>query len=293
MRAVRLRTPIVFPPIRLYHHDPALDFLSARLTAERIWDFDQTLLLLKYVQPGDIVVDVGANIGYYARLLGRCAGRRGTVYAFEPDPDNLRVLRANAARAWPCKVEILPVALGDTAGPALLYRSPDNFGDHRLSYREGRGTCPIDVVRADDVLGASDRPVTLIKIDVQGTEEKVLQGMRRLIDRNAPHLAVFVEFSPELLRLAGSSADSFLDLIDRLGARVLRFGSNGRELMIWPADHPALASLAEDYLGREIEDIGENLILFFSREAEERFRRAQDAPWPGRLGRLWRWSGYA
>jgi FkbM family methyltransferase len=294
MKAVRLRVPWVFPKLSLLLHNGTGDLVSDYIGHNRAWELDQTILVMKYVNTGWNVIDVGANVGYYTLLFSRCVGRRGRVFALEPEPQNLEVLRANAARSRPRNIEVLGVALSDTSGPGLLYKSSDNLGDHRLAWREGCKPCAVELARADDLFADLDCAFQLIKVDVQGAEERVLRGMRRLIERNARHLAVFIEFSPALLIRSGSSPDAFIDQLDELGSRVMRFTSDAwRSVRVWSADGAELRGLTDRCLADPDEGRGENLLLFFSPEAELRFRQRMLEPWPGPLARLWRWSGFA
>ena len=60
-----------------------------------LWEPPETLCLLRMLEPGMHVVDVGAHVGYYSLLCARCVGAQGSVRAFEPEPDNFRLLHAN------------------------------------------------------------------------------------------------------------------------------------------------------------------------------------------------------
>jgi FkbM family methyltransferase len=294
MRAVRLDLPWTFPAVRLYLHDAFQDIVSDCINEDRQWEIDRTVILMKYLDRGWNVVDVGANIGYYTLLFSRCVGRSGHVTAVEPDPANLKVLRANVARNRPCNIEVIDAALCDVSGQGQLYRSRGNLGDHRLAPQQDRESCPVRLAAGDDVLSHAGSPIHLVKMDVQGAEARALCGMHRLLRRNAAHLAMLVEFSPLLLQQSGTAPGDFFRLVRELGGRVLRFGQDGRGgIGIWTADDSELARLTDDLVAREIEDIGEDLILFFSLEAEARFRQRLDAPWPGLLTGLWRWSGFA
>jgi FkbM family methyltransferase len=134
------------------------------------------------------VVDVGANIGYYALFFSRAVGRAGKVICLEPEPDNLDDLRRNLAINALGNVSVLPVAAGSEDTKLSLRR-----GLNARVVSEGGGMS-VDVRRLDSLDLAR---VDLVKLDVEGYECQVLEGARRLIEEQRPSL--FVEVHPNLL----------------------------------------------------------------------------------------------
>lgn len=191
-------------------------------------------LVSELVRPGDTVVDVGANIGYYALLAARIVGPRGRVLAFEPEPDNLVELRMNIERNGLGMVEIRPVAVGAQAGTVSFLRGI-NGGVTGGAADDGASTVQVPMVALDDVL---EGPVGMIKIDVEGYEGEVLAGARRVIERCKPRL--FVEIHPRMLA-PGHTVDSLFDFL---------FGHYGDVRLYQPARvQGAFAKLASRYLG--------------------------------------------
>jgi tRNA G37 N-methylase Trm5 len=111
--------------------NPSDQIITPFLKSERTWEPVETELLRKLIKPGDVVLDVGANIGYYAVLFGRWVGDGGWVIAVEPEPDNFSLLCRNLAANGSSNVIPLPVAASDRFGELALYLSSDNKGDHR------------------------------------------------------------------------------------------------------------------------------------------------------------------
>jgi FkbM family methyltransferase len=144
---------------------------------------------------GDVVVDVGANVGVYTL---RQALRGARVYAFEPDPDAFRRLERNvAANRPPGHVEIFGLALGASPGRASLARSGATVLTRVLPDAEGE----VDVATLDQVVGRLGlSAVDLLKLDVEGSEAEVLRGG---IEALAVTRRVVMEYhSPALLRQA-------------------------------------------------------------------------------------------
>ena len=176
-------------------------------------------LLDRFVRPGSTVVDVGANIGYNTIHAARLTGRRGRVVAVEPTRDNLDVLRGNVAAARLANVRVEPVAAGRTAGIRELFvrgdKSAVNSLFPRSCYAFVTDVVRVPVVPLDDLVpGRAD----LVKIDVEGAELDVLEGMPRLLETAAPVL--IVEWHPMLQRLAGYAPDALPRWLLRRGWRV-------------------------------------------------------------------------
>jgi FkbM family methyltransferase len=163
------------------------------------------------------VVDVGANLGVFTCLLARCVGSSGRVTSFEPDSDLFRALESNLRANGLAQVRPLNFALGAVAGRASLRRGLLNSGDNRLSQVRSHvslGEEETAVVTLDEVIGAM--PVDFVKIDAQGWEVQVIEGMRQTIARN-PALEMYIELSPYLLRAANTSARQLFALLEEMG----------------------------------------------------------------------------
>ena len=164
-------------------------------------------LLDRFVRPGATVIDVGANIGYNTIRAALRAGPRGRVVAIEPTPDTLMVLRHNIAASGLANIDIAPVAAGRIAGTRDFFvrgpRSAVNslFPDSR--YASVTSVLRVPVMRLDDLVnGAAD----VLKIDVEGAELEVLEGMPRIL--SVSHVALIVEWDPLLQQMAGYAADA-------------------------------------------------------------------------------------
>jgi FkbM family methyltransferase len=159
-------------------------------------------ILRELLSPGMCVVDVGANIGYYALLFSSVVGPAGKVTCLEPDPENLVELRHNLALNGLSNVSLLPIAAGSRDSVVSMRR-----GLNARVVAEG-GNLSVDVKRLDS-LGLER--VDLIKLDVEGYECDVLEGARKLLEKHRPSL--FVEVHPNLL----PSRDKLRWIADFLG----------------------------------------------------------------------------
>ncbi len=161
----------------------------------------------RYVKPGATVIDVGANIGYNAIYAARLAGPQGRVIALEPTPDTLTVLRRNIVASGLANVSVEPVAAGSIAGTRDFFVRGEISAVNSL-YPDSRYAHVTSVLRApvtplDDLVdGAAD----VVKIDVEGAELDVLEGMPRIL--RASGVTIIVEWDPLLQQTAGNSSDA-------------------------------------------------------------------------------------
>jgi len=175
-------------------------------------------LLCSFTQPGDVALDVGANIGLYSLALSRAVGPTGRVVAVEPDPDNLALLRRNLQVNGCDNVTVIQDAFGEESKEVLLYESEDNRG--ALSTSDIFGVGPdrairIHMHRGDTALSALGVSPRICKIDVEGAEPQVIAGLGKLL----PEVLLF-EFVPWQLRAAGHNPATFLHQLTKVGYRL-------------------------------------------------------------------------
>lgn len=153
-------------------------------------------LVSQLVRPGDLVVDAGANIGYFSLVFSRLAGASGRVLAFEPMPHARHALSANLRLNNVSNVDVRAVALSDQTGTRQFYLGPDDHtSNSSLVPKRDARVIEVQCARLDDFFSAGDR-VRLLKIDVEGAEASVLGGARTLIASGLPHIIAEVS-SPE------------------------------------------------------------------------------------------------
>lgn len=139
-------------------------------------------LLRRILGEGGVFVDVGANIGYFTKLASRLVGKTGSIFAFEPMPAALKLLRMNSAQL--SNVVIFPLALSDKKGTATFYvRKKGDMSS--LSHDPSARPVQITVSTLDELLAERSR-IDLIKIDVEGSELDVLRGGRMTLSRCRP-----------------------------------------------------------------------------------------------------------
>jgi FkbM family methyltransferase len=181
-----------------------------------IWEPLETKLFEGEIGPGDIVVDVGANVGYYTLLAARSVGPTGKVYAFEPDPEAFALLEENVRLNGLTNVVTIRKALASEAGTMTLFRNPANRGDHRLYDPDGgRNGILVEVTTLDAELG-DVRGIALVKIDTQGAECSILDGARQLLARERG-MGIIMEYTPKYLRALGADPEGCLRELEGFG----------------------------------------------------------------------------
>jgi FkbM family methyltransferase len=137
----------------------------------------------RLINPGSVVFDVGAHVGYYTVLSSDLAGPRGRVIAFEPLPANLKYLRRHVRMNGCDNVRILTNCVGE--GSAIA-RFDDSHGTG-VGHLASEGTLEVQVRSLDEMVESGELPVPqFIKIDVEGAELLVLSGAERLLRRHRP-----------------------------------------------------------------------------------------------------------
>jgi len=175
----------------------------------------ETELVGCHIKKGDVVLDIGANIGYYTLLFARQVGETGRVFAFEPDPVNFALLKRNVQRNGYENVELIQKAVAARTESMHLYLNDENRGDHRVyDSHDGRPSISIEAVSLDDYFKDFDGRINFIKMDIQGSEEGALRGMAGLLRRHAT-VKLLTEFWPVGLHRYGAEAAEFLRMIEQ------------------------------------------------------------------------------
>lgn len=184
--------------------------LSPYLILDGGWELFVTEAVVSQLRPGMTVFDAGANLGYFTLLMAELVGPSGRVHAVEPNPRLAALLRRTVTlNVFDDRVTIHPHPLGAASGREVVLRVPDGrpMNGHVVP---GSGTEALVTRTVDEILG--DGPLDAIKIDVEGAEWELWQGMEKVLARGRP-LLVFLEFNKHRL----ADPDAFLDSIERHG----------------------------------------------------------------------------
>lgn len=173
--------------------------------------------MMGVLRPGDVVADIGAFIGLYTLAIAQRVGANGRVVAFEPNPESYALLRSHLElNTLTDRVELHQLAVGSEEGVVALTVNRETMA--AITQQADRSTVSVRCVRLDAVWG--DRPLDVLKIDVEGYEEQVLRGATRLLSRQERPRVIFIEVHPYAWEASGTSSESLLLLLVEHGYRV-------------------------------------------------------------------------
>jgi FkbM family methyltransferase len=200
------------------------DSLSREVCFTGLYEPPVTRVFQRHVPRGGTVVDAGANWGYFSLIAAALSGADGRVIALEPDPRQFEALSHNLSLNGFTHVQPLPAAAAAVAGQLTLAGYDDdavNRGVSRvIGSPDGEESSRRFTVQAltIDAVTAAFAAVDLVKIDVEGAEDLVLQGMREgLASRR--YRAILLELHPGLLRARGVDPESCVQLLLDYGYR--------------------------------------------------------------------------
>ena len=193
---------------------PKKGTLTRAVIRRGYWERTETKAFIHHLQPGALIIDAGANFGHYALVASKFVGSAGRVIAFEPNTETFKLLQSNLPMLAHQNVSAVQAGLSDDNGEMNLSIDNSNPGGHSFTkdnIREAGGDEITPVYSLDQYLGNNQiaPPVSLIKIDVQGFEAKVIRGAMRTIQHDHP--VVFCEVTPEAIK---NSGDDFLELLE-------------------------------------------------------------------------------
>jgi len=222
-------------------------FKSAYFLYKRYIEDDLRDLIKSFpdlVGEGD-VLDVGANIGYTACVLAQTAKAGRKVYAFEPEPFNFRLLKQTSEqREFDGRIVPLQLAVGAEDGTIDLWINLGHHADHRVmtpqfqAAHAEEATVHTPLVSVDSFLDGMQSKVSFVKIDVQGYELAVCQGMQNTLRQN-PDITVFLEFMPSAMRDLGFEPSDLIEFFVQRGFSIYQVHSRGRLT-------PGMPAVAED-----------------------------------------------
>ncbi len=187
--------------------------------------------LIRNLQPGECFCDCGAHIGIVSLMVGSYLGKTGQVYAFEPSPTTFKRLKTNFSltASGGCKLEAFPIAVGSRIGEARMHVSSQHgwstLSSEAVSVCIEMGAHVTEVTEVpmqtldDFFLGTTTRRLPqAIKIDVEGWEQQVLLGARRLLKENPPRI-ILIEKNDKILASMGRDFMSLHEFLLKYGYR--------------------------------------------------------------------------
>lgn len=230
----------VLEPAHPIYVDTRCRHVGPHLITSGMWEPQYTGLFRRLLKPGQTVLDIGANHGVYAIQAKLHVGREGQVHAFEPNPRLAALIaRSGDANGYETGFAVHACAVGETDGTIELTFSDAGSGGGFTH----NGTAPlaadhrriqVPCVALDTMFADPNFVVHAIKMDIEGAEAFALRGMRRLLARS-PDVFLLMEYSPRMLRAAGSSPEEAINLLAGLGFRFWTIRDDGSTEAAEPA----------------------------------------------------------
>jgi FkbM family methyltransferase len=210
------------------------EFVGRHIFVEGIYEGNCTNLFVSLLHQDDCVLDVGANIGYFTVLASSLVGPGGQVHAFEASPQIMQLLHKNIEVNHINNVALHNEAVLDRAGFVDFYTGPEeNLGlssIQNIGYVSAIKT-RIPCINIDCMMSALP-PVKLVKIDVEGAEFMVLNGMLELIKRDKPY--IILEFTDTLLRQMKCDAGTLFNFLSRYDYSLYEIRGGGIRIIDTP-----------------------------------------------------------
>jgi FkbM family methyltransferase len=201
----------LFSGLKIYL-DPRDIAVAQQMALDAIWEYRITKAWLKVLKPTDTVMDIGANFGYFGALAAQQTDKkRSKVIFFEANSNLIPYIRKTLAVNWLKEQSIIEnLAISDKAGKVSLTVLKDYIGSsslHTLEHMEGYMDKkmylePEEVISVEattiDAYSAKNniKSIDLVKMDIEGYEEKAYQGMRKMV-QSSPNITLFIEFTKQ------------------------------------------------------------------------------------------------
>ncbi len=172
-----------------------------------------------------VVVDIGANIGYYTLIAAKLIGDNSKVYAFEPEPESYKLLAKNIKTNDYANVVTIQKAVSDKTERIKLFLDKSNLANPSLAQqnicdKNQNGFLEVETITLDDFFRevVKNFKVDIIKMDTQGAESLILEGAEKIIKNNK--LKIIMEFWPKGLENMGTGPLRLLKRLENYGFRI-------------------------------------------------------------------------
>lgn len=221
--------------------------LAPALVSTGIYHKQMTEVVKSIITRGMVCLDIGAMIGYFTLIMARLVGEEGKIFAFEPEPHNFDLLVRNIAVNGFGNVTAVPKAISNKNEKAKLFLDRVNLGSHSLvrpgqnTHTLGRDIIEVETQTLESFFRDYNGKIDFVKMDVEGAELAVLEGMENIINKNKD-LVIITEFLPHALRRSGSPPEEFLNRLLQYGFKL--YDINEKKQSLHPVD---VVSLLKKY----------------------------------------------
>jgi len=205
--------------IRFYPTNISLRLWVSKLRGITIYQTDENFLR-SYLKPGDVVVDVGANIGFHTLVSSVSTGQKGSVYSIEAHPKTYNALCGNVKFNGFSNVKTYNLAIGERQGHITF---SDKRQDDRNSVISNGEGVKVEMTRLDN-LDIAESSIALLKVDVEGYEKFVFEGAGRLLEKVR---CICYESAEDHFQEFGYKCTELNGMLRAKGFELFRFADNG------------------------------------------------------------------
>lgn len=206
--------------------------IAPHLIMEGFWESWISQWMAKIIQPGFVCIDIGANLGYFSLLMSELChgGESGIAVAAEPNPPICHLLGLSQ-NVHTRRFTVVPKAISNYTGEAVLTIPGMSFGGATIKTNDpapDREQVKVLTITLDDLVTELKLPrVDMIKIDVEGEEPAVFEGMEKTLVHN-PNIQIVMEYSPSIYYEKKEPFTKYL--IDRFNIHLIRDNANVERL---------------------------------------------------------------
>lgn len=194
--------------------------ISRELALYRIHEKNSTKQFEKILRPGMKIVEVGANIGYFALIEAKLIREQGYIYAFEPSPYNLSFLKRNIKLNNYHNIEVFQKAIGAENTKSRFFIA-DKCNLSAFIKREGTvDNIDVEIIKLDDFL--KNKKVDFIRMDIEGYEKEALKGLENTLSKKDAPKYLFIEIHSVFLHKKNSSAEEIIKYLEKSGYSVIK-----------------------------------------------------------------------
>ncbi len=217
--------------------DPA-EKIPSHIAFEGMYEPGLRSLIKKTLNPGDHFLDIGSNIGYFSCLARSIVGPTGKVSVLEANPSMATQVMENLElNGWTDSVDIHEIAAWNKEDTLTFNLAPigkSGMGSVR-DLSEINKSIEVEALPLDKIFSNENKKISAIKIDVEGAETQVIDGAKKVLQRDKP--VIFIELSDQYLKQLGSSAEQLLGkLIKGLDYKIHKYDNSGNISPFNPAD---------------------------------------------------------
>jgi FkbM family methyltransferase len=204
--------------------------VSDTLMNQGVWEPYVTNIYKKYAKNSKVILDIGANLGYYTILAAKCIKVGGKIFAFEPVMSNFNLLNKTVINNNLTNVVMEKIAIGSKNDNKKIYLNMENYGDNRIySYGKNCKKEKIKITSLDNYFSKYGGVIDLIKMDIQGYELEAISGAENLLKHRRINI-IISELWPMGFSFMKTNWKIYTRLLESFGFRLLEINEKNRIL---------------------------------------------------------------